>query len=164
MKANKRIKNDKGASNSVSFILIIGFIMLLLMSFIDVGMYFNVKNQMHSAAEGGARAVALYGGTNTVITRRFGVDPELTLKESIQATFQDIEFDDTGNLVLNTNPIVDFITASCSPENDVRVGGSVSCEIEYRYKGIMDTLGLFAVGGSTVTITGTSVSEVWADN
>jgi len=67
MKIFNKWKEDNGASNTISFMVIMLFIMTMLVSFIDVGLYFNTKNQMLSAAENGARSVALYGGVNTQV-------------------------------------------------------------------------------------------------
>lgn len=168
-----RIKNDKGVSNSVSFIVIIAFVMVLLISFIDVGLYFNVKNQMTAAAENGARSAALYGGTDTIVRRTRGnknQTPIEVINLSIPAKFKDPKM-----------RIVQVVSTSCGFRSQdgttetkftrgqrIKAGDLVYCDVMYKYHGLAGKFGLFNLGetmkgkkdGALIKARGTSVSEV----
>ena len=157
-----RMQSDKGASNAISFIVIILFIMTLLVAFVDVGLYFNTKNQMMSAAENGARSVALYGGVDTVVRR---------VRGNISYTPIDVVWDSIPNSLKKPGMktvVVNKSNISCKPMSGrIKAGDMVSCEITYIYNGIAGRFGLFKLGnsmkGSTnapMKVIGSSVSEV----
>lgn len=157
MKFFNRAKSDKGASNTISFMVIIIFIMVMLVSFIDVGLYFNTKNQMQSAAENGARSVALYGGVDTIVrARRGGIPPEETVMRSIPEQFK------------GSSKTVVVKTITCQPKSGkIKAGDPVSCQVTYIYNGLAGKFGLFNLGSAIkgedaapMTVIGTSVSEV----
>lgn len=155
MRLFKRVKEDKGASNTVSFIVIMMFVMILLVSFIDVGIYFNAKNELRSAAENGARNVALYGGTDGSLRDvRTGVsDAETIVWNSIDTNYTP---------AAASSPVVEVRTSgiTCGP-NKARAGNEVWCEISYKYNGLAGNFGLFNLGGgSDVKVKGVAVSEV----
>lgn len=147
-----RIRNDRGAANTVSFIVIIFFIMVMLVSFVDVGLYFNVKNEMQAAAENGARNVAIYGGTaGSLRGTRNPKEAEDVVKNSISEKFN------TGG----TSAMAQVTNVECGPSVEP-AGGEVWCVIEYDYVGLAGEFGLFNLGrdGNGVKVTGSSVSEV----
>lgn len=150
----KRVKEDKGASNTVSFIMIMLVVMVMLVSFIDVGIYFNAKNELRAAAENGARNVALYGGTEgNLRAHKAGVsDAEAIVHQSINTNFR------PGAA---TSPVLEIRDISCGPTKTPDAGSEVWCEIEYRYNGLAGDFGLFQLGGgSEVKVRGVAVSEV----
>jgi len=156
-----RIEEDRGASNSISFMVIMLFIMTMLVSFIDVGLYFNVKNQMTAAAENGARSVALYGGVNTNLrdVRGGSLSPEDVTWETIPDNFKSGTANKT--VEVNRSGIV------CSPKSGkIFAGDPVKCEVTYIYNGIAGRFSLFNIGrgnnaaNKSMKVTGTSVSEV----
>lgn len=149
-KLNNRSKEDKGASNTISFIVIMLFVFVLLVSFIDVGIYFNVKNEMRSAAENGARNVALYGGTEGHLRNvRSDVSPAVSVvNESISSNY-------AGGTVVN------YQGAECWPKVAPSAGDSVWCEVTYEYKGIAGNFGFFQLGeDNIVKVKGVAISEV----
>lgn len=159
MKFRKKMKQDKGASNTISFIVIMGFIMVMLVSFIDVGLYFNAKNQMQSAADNGARSVAMFGGNDNAIRDARGgtISPVDLVKESVPKAYKN----PTANKTVVLNKVV------CYPENQkIKVGDPVYCDLTYTYNGIAGGFGLFNLGrgksgdNGSMTVRGTSVSEV----
>lgn len=145
----KRFSKDSGAANTVSFIVIIFFIMMMLISFIDVGLYFNVKNEMQAAAENGARNVAIYGGTGgNLRASKSGVVPAVdVVKKSINSKFQ------------GTSKLVKVQDVTCTPIKAI-AGNEVSCTVKYVYTGLAGDFGIFNLAGNNVTIKGSSVSEV----
>lgn len=163
MKIFNKIRNDKGAANTISFMVIVFFVMLMLISFLDVGIYFNVKNEMQAAAENGARNVALYGGTQTSLrssagrTRRGGVaTAEAVVLDSIRSKFKQ------GG---PANGMVDASKTSvtCNPPTST-AGDPVECIVTYTYLGLAKDYGLFKLRDGGVTkVTGRAVSEVTSD-
>lgn len=155
----KRIKNEKGASNTISFIVIIAFIMVMLVSFIDVGLYFNARNQMQSAADNGARSVAMFGGNDNAIRSARGgtISPEELVRVSIPDSYK--------NPTANRTVVLEDI--NCHPDSGrIRAGDPVYCDVTYVYNGIAGGFGLFNLGrgssgdNDSMTVRGTSVSEV----
>ena len=161
MKFFYRMQSDKGVTNSISFIVIILFVMTLLISFVDVGLYFNTKNQMMSAAENGSRSVALYGGVNTIVRYKRG-NPTFGPEELAWASIPDnLKKPEMKTVIVRRDGI------KCHPSNGgITAGDEVWCEITYIYNGIAGKFGLFNLGkGSdpearSITIKGSSVSEV----
>lgn len=152
MKLFKRMKEDKGASNTVSFIVIMLFVMTLLLSFIDVGVYFNVKNEMRAAAENGARNVALYGGTDGTLRAARG---NANAAEDVVWASMHGKYTEAG-----ATPVVENIGVECGPAT-TNAGDEVWCDVTYTYNGLAGNFGFFRLGGgNTMTVRGTSVSEV----
>lgn len=163
MKLFKRTKEDKGASNTVSFILIIGFVMTLIVSFIDIGIYFNVKNELHTAAENGARNVAIYGATDGSLRdhRSNVISAEQVVRNSITS-----EFSPDGA----KKSVVELGQIKCYPDKNgsgttlgraPKAGDPVWCEVKYKYNGIAGNFSLFNIAsGGQKTIKGYAVSEV----
>ena len=151
MNIKKRVNEDKGAANSVSFMLILVFIMGILLSFADVGIYFNIRNQMQAAAEGGARVVAIYGGSNpNSVSNKYG--DGITPQQKVR---------DMANASMNLGPgkLAEITTITCGPGKAASAGSPVNCVINYRYNGVLKTNGLFGLGGLK-SAKGVSVSEV----
>lgn len=156
MRVFNKIKNDKAAANSVSFIVIIFFVMMIMVAFVDLGVYFNVKNEMQSAAENGARNVALYGGTNTTLRDiKNAKDATEVVRDSINVKFKG----GTGN----TSKTVEVQTVTCGPDKGISAGDKVWCEVVYNYKGLIGNKGLFGLAKSNVVVQGSSVSEVFSN-
>lgn len=161
MKLIRRTKDDKGASNTVSFIVIMLFVMTMIISFIDVGLYFNVKNQMQSAAENGARSVAMYGGVSNKVrdVRGGSIDPIELTWQSIPSNFRTHK--PGGNVVW-----VEKSKIKCHPQSGkIKAGDPVWCEVGYKWNGIAGRFNLFGLGvygtnAADTVIRGTSVSEV----
>lgn len=153
MKLLNKIKEDRGASNTVSFIIIILFVMILLVSFIDVGVYFNAKNELRSAAENGARNVALYGGTKGDLrdVRSDVSAADDIVWASIHTNYQPSE---------SSSPVVVIKDVSCGPDEAKEAGDEVWCKIKYQYNGLAGNFGLFGFAGDEITVKGVAVSEV----
>ena len=129
--------------------------MLIMVSFIDMGMYFNVKNEMQSAAENGARNVALYGGTATSLrATKKATKAETVVSNSINDKFQ------KGG----RSKTVTVKNISCEPGGGVAAGDKVWCRVEYQYKGLIGNKGLFFKSDQNVIVEGSSVSEVFSQN
>ena len=166
MKIFNKLKEDKGVSNTISFIVIMLFIMIMLVSFIDVGLYFNAKNQMLTAAENGARSVALYGGVNTSVRNaKGGMGPEDLVWISIPDSYK--------TTTSNRTIVVDRSGVDCQPKSGrIKAGDLVYCDVTYIYNGIAGRFSLFNMGrmsqdksinNNSMTVRGTSVSEVSID-
>lgn len=153
MKLLNKIKEDRGASNTVSFIIIILFVMILLVSFIDVGVYFNAKNELRSAAENGARNVALYGGTGGDLR---AARPDASAAEDIVWASIHTNYQPSGA----SSPVVVIKDVSCGPDRAEEAGDEVWCEIKYQYNGLAGNFGLFGFAGDEITVKGVAVSEV----
>jgi len=160
----KKTKDDKGASNTISFMVIMLFIMTMIVSFIDVGLYFNTKNQMISAAEAGARSVALYGGVDTIVrdVRGGSTSPEDLAYMAIPDSYK--------NPTANRTVVVRRSGINCEPHSGrIEAGEPVWCDVTYTYNGIAGRFSLFNLGrgtsnsNSSMTVRGTSVSEVTID-
>lgn len=155
MRLFRRAKEDKGAANTVSFILIMFFVMIMLISIIDVGLYFNVKNDMQAAAENGARNSAIYGGTGGNLRSDRG---------ATQVAAATIVWNSINHNSETTNTKVKMVEVSqdkisCGP-NTTLAGEPVYCEITYKYNGLAGAFGMFRLGGKNVKVKGVAVSEV----
>lgn len=157
MRLFKRTKEDEGASNTISFIVIMLFVMMLLVSFLDVGIYFNVKNEMRSAAEAGARNVALYGSTDGGLRDfRDSTSPEKIVMDSINDNYKE-----TGQSKIVSVKEDDIVCKASETGNvSENAGDRVWCTISYEYIGIAGKYGMLQLGETDVVVEGTAVSEV----
>lgn len=158
-----KLQDDKGAANTVSFMVIIFFVMLMLISFLDVGIYFNVKNEMQAAAENGARNVALYGGTGTSLR---GAGNRGGSRGGV-ASAEDVVMDSIRSKFKPGGPTTGMVDASktnveCNPPTST-AGDPVECVVTYTYLGLAKDFGMFKLRDGGVTkVKGTAVSEVTA--
>lgn len=159
-KFKKRVKEDRGAAEAVAFIMLLPVIMFVLFSFADMGVNFNIRNQMQTAAEGGARAVAIYGGTDTEVKKRYGTTKDLN--EMIVGVLEDGRVKEEGLIPkgIMESKLVNNISVACFPTRASAAGEKVWCDITYDYVGLLNTGGYFNLRGKEITATGTSVSEV----
>lgn len=182
----KRFKEEKGSSNSVAFLFILFVISIMLISFLDIGLYFNVKNQVQDAAENGARNVALYGGTGSGNHLRDSVsntDAVDVVYNSIPETFKSTSSNPV-KIIGSTNSgkvngrdeyrnsqygikkgditcgTIDENTWNVTKGNTNKAGDAVGCKVTFGYRGIAGKLGMFQIAGKEYTVIGTSVSEV----
>ena len=155
-------------SSPVAFIMLLPIIMFVLFSFADMGVNFNIRNQMQTAAEGGARAVAIYGGTNTNVNKTYGnsADIKVTITGELgpdgKVKTDPISGKKLEGLIpytLMESSLVENIKVECGPDKTY-AGQPVYCEIIYTYNGLLSTGGYFNLGGKIVEARGTSVSEV----
>lgn len=143
----KKLHKEDGSANTVSFIVIMMFVMTLLISVIDIGLYFNVKNETRAAAEAGARNVALYGGTSSPLRAIKGNTPAESVVESAMKVYS----------------VMDNVSTECGPGKSTSAGDEVWCVVKYRYKGIAGNFSIFRINDSDVTVKGVTVSEVGHD-
>lgn len=148
----KRVKEDHGASHIISFMFIMFFTMIIILSFLDIGIYFNSKGELQNAAENGARNVALYGGTEGSFRAAKGGTPAVdVVRASIKSNF---EATSRGTQVVQVNSI------ECGP-GSTGAGAPVWCKVSYKYNGIAGPFSLFSiVKNSDTVVYGTGVSEV----
>lgn len=155
MKLRRRTKKDDGAANTISFMFIMFFVLILILSFLDIGMYFQAKGDFKSAAENGARNVALYGGTQGSFRAVKGgqaKDPVAVVNESIKSKYT--------TTTSKGKPLAEMKKIECGPST-ANAGAPVWCSIEYKYNGMAGVFSLFNISTKkNVKVYGTSVSEV----
>ena len=73
-KLNNRVKNDNGEANTIEMIFIMLLLIMVMITVIDAGMYFNTRYVMTNAAQNGARTAAVFGGVEpNAISKKYGI-------------------------------------------------------------------------------------------
>lgn len=63
-----RWRSERGDAELVSLLFMLPFSIMLMLSFIDLSVYFNVRAQLQQQALNGARLTALYGGNSAQLS------------------------------------------------------------------------------------------------
>ena len=151
----ERVKKDDGASHIISFMFIMFFTMIIILSFLDIGIYFNTKSELQGAAENGARNVALYGGTEGSFRAVKRGEGALEAKDVVTASIKsNYDANARGTQVVNVKSV------ECGPDS-TNAGSPVWCKVSYKYNGIAGPFSLFNIVSNKDTVVyGTGVSEV----
>lgn len=132
-----RLKSDNAASSTVEFMFISLIIIVILVTVIDIGVYFINRTTLTSAAQSGARIGAVYGGNGvgSPIAAQYGVtDTTSSNCVSMGATGSPVACSiakgiHPGSLI---NAEVNSIT--CSPTATRNLGERVECIVNWRYE------------------------------
>lgn len=141
---------EKGASDIVVVLLMIPLVLWLLLSLIDVGLYFQTRTMVQNVASDAAREAAIWGGNNS---------PLNPTGKTVAQNARDRLWD--GNQcrggLCEKAPVV-----KCTPDRATYAGRDVSCTITYYPSSVAsdNPIGAFAsLTSSSFTITETARSE-----
>lgn len=162
LKRFKRAKEDSGAANTIGFLMILVVTVIMVISFIDIGMFYNTKGELKTAAENGADNVAIYGGTagsfRAASRNSRAATAEDVVKASIKTKY-DVQVKDKDRSGSKVS-IVEVKDVKCEPDK-AKAGDSVSCKITYKYNGIAGKFSVFNIGNQgDKVVYGTAISEV----
>ena len=163
----KRAKEDSGAANTIGFLMILVVTVIMVISFIDIGMFYSAKGELKTAAENGADNVALYGGTagsfRAAMYNKASADKKPSTAEalvvaSIKSKY-DVKVNDNSRNGSKVS-IVDVNAVECGPDK-ARAGEPVWCKVTYKYNGIAGKFSIFNIGNQgDKVVYGTAISEV----
>lgn len=132
----KRIKEDRGDSNTISMIFIVFILMAILLTVIDAGLYFNNRYIIANAAQNGARTAAIFGGTTpNNISAKYGITS--STPECISFGAESIVECSVYNELKESKQSVNVNVTSikCGPGATTKIGDRTYCEIEYDFNG-----------------------------
>lgn len=137
----KRIKGDKGDSNTVSMLFVLLIIFFVAMFVMDVGTYFMNRNVIVNSAQNGARLAAVYGGdSETPVAKKYGalsITPDCAkMNISTPVACNVLTELKNGSTTGHTN----ISNVSCGPTKTTKIGQRTWCEISWRYKGFLSFL------------------------
>lgn len=136
-KFRRRLKENKGAANTIEMIFIILLMFMFLVTILDMGLYFNNRSVITSAAQNGARTAAIFGGVQAnSISNQYGI----TNISSECANFGITSVVACGvydELKASTNAVnVKVKSIVCGPDKTNKIGDRTYCRITYNYGGI----------------------------
>lgn len=141
----KKAKSSKGES-LISGIIVIPFIIMLLITFIDFGLYVSNRAQVREIASASASTIAIMGGTGTNITatpieRAYGQTKAQSCagitSKALKGSTTPIEC----NVIKGIENYVGLVNVElegvkCTPTIATSIGQRVSCEVSWKYGGI----------------------------
>lgn len=130
-----RRKSDSAESNTIAFLFISLVLLVITITVIDMGLYFLNRNTITNAATNGARIAAVYGGTESVIAKEMGMQPddfEVCAKKGGK-NVNPVSCAVGQNLLNNKGLVtVKIDSIDCGPEK-THLGGDVYCKVSWRY-------------------------------
>lgn len=156
------LQKDRGDSTLVSTILVIPLILGILITMIDLSVYFSNRSQVMNMARDAVRVIAIYGGNGTdtqatPLEAAYGIsratacsgapqndpavneaynnaDPALTTNRtnSTAVECQLMNTMATSSTLIN----VQLERLTCGPQKSTQIGSQVYCVVEWRYGSI----------------------------
>lgn len=162
MRFSKRIRDDSGAHTTIEFIILILVFFAILMTVLDIGMFFNNRSIIYNAAGNGARLVAVFGGTdpNRISTQYSVVG--MTSNCNSSAINSEVACSVYEELLQSNTSVNSSITnISCGPNRTAGIGDRTFCEVTYKYHGLPGSgLSVVRLFGKDYRVRVTSESEV----
>lgn len=137
----KRIKGNRGDSNTVSMLFVILIIFFVALFVIDVGTYFMNRNVIVNSAQNGARLAAVYGGdSETPVAKKYGA-----LSITSDCAKMDISTPVACNVLTelkngSMTGHANVSNVSCGPVRTTKIGQRTWCEVNWQYKGFLSFL------------------------
>lgn len=136
-----RLRSNKGASQTIEFLIIIIILFMALTMVLDFGMYFINRNVYTTAAQNGARLAAIYGGAGpTPIAQKYG-RTTITSECSMIGANDPVSCAVVQDLLNGNGTVASHITSvQCGPDETNRIGDRTWCEIHWYYEGVPGSL------------------------
>lgn len=135
----KRRREEKGSSDIVVILLTLPIVIFLLLSLIDISLYFQARTMVQNVTRDAARDVSVWGGASAN-------SPLNPTNRSVQNQARDRLWDGqqctSGNC--SRSPVV-----TCTPNQTSRAGQTVSCTTQYWYHSLVPGNPISAFGGLT---------------
>jgi len=146
---NKRRKSDKADSSIVSMIILFPIVFAVMITLIDVSIYFSNRSIIQSVARDGARTIAILGGNGnatqaTPLEVQYGLDRDASCAEAangwtdaVTSTSSAVECNILSTLNMNKGLVaVDVTSVHCTPEITSSIGQRTTCTIEWSYNSV----------------------------
>lgn len=146
----RKRRKEKGSADIIVIMLTLPLIIFLIVSLIDVSLYFQARTQVHNATRDAVREAAIWGGVNSPLNPT-GTTVTTSLKNKL---WQD------GRCT--PGQCQKAPTVSCTPNRTTRAGQELRCTTTYYYRTISKTNPITGFGNLTsrsFTITETARSE-----
>lgn len=157
-------KTEDGASELVTTLFMLPLALFLILSLIDVSLYFNARSTVQNDTREGVRQAAMWGGTGAKNTVRLNPG-NTTTAQNIKNVMYDSATGKCKQGGCTKAPVVSCKTitsASANASVAKKAGDRVTCTTTYYYKTVTpgsDYFGFGAITGSSITITETALSE-----
>lgn len=115
----KKRYEEKGASDIVVVLLMLPIVVWLLLSLIDVGLYFQTRTLVQNVARDAAREASIWGGNNS---------PLNPSSKSVAAQARDRLWD--GNQCIGAN-CEKAPQVSCTPNRTTNAGQTITCQVTF---------------------------------
>lgn len=169
MKIRNRLRwrSESGDSELVSMVLMIPISVFLLLSFIDLSVYFNVRAGLQQQALNGARLTALYGGSRASLSTN-------ATHEAVYTTILNNIYTNGKCVAASGCPRGYVPRVSCVVINDAgtrvtiadRAGQDARCDIAYKFQPVVqgDIFGFVGITTSEFHVQGNYYTETGFDN
>lgn len=137
-KIKQKSKSSKGLSDIISLMFVWIMILIILMTIVDVGIWFSNRTAVIDAAQDGARLAAVFGGVDeNEISSQYGVQDKMPTVCSQNGAKNRVECAVILALAANKQTTNTKITKiECGPGRTSGIGDRTYCEVHYRYNGV----------------------------
>jgi Flp pilus assembly protein TadG len=161
----KRI-HEEGGENTITMILAFPLLWAIIMTIIDMGVFFNDRTLLTADLRDGARTVAIFGGTSSKdsqdLITAYGAKCSggyATSSDTVSCLVSKKIADNKGYTAITISDI------NCGVDGDasnVKIGTATWCSAKYQYSGFPGSA-LGFMGGSFSAQAGTNVNGSWND-
>lgn len=156
-------KEETGASELVTTLFMLPLALFLILTLIDVSMYFNARSAVQNVTREGARQAAMWGGTGTHQNVRLNPGSTSTA-QNIKNTLYDSESDRCKQAGCTKQPEVkcDTFVGGSARTSAKNAGDRIVCRTTFYYKTVTpgsDYFGFAAAIGNKIIIEETTLSE-----
>lgn len=156
-------KDETGASELVTTLFMLPLALFLILTLIDVSMYFNARSSVQNVTREGARQAAMWGGTGSNQTVRLNPGGTTTA-QNIKNTLFDSETNRCKQAGCTKAPEVTCVTKVGNSNLNVakNAGDRIVCRTTFYYKTVTpgsDYFGFAAAIGNKIVIEETTLSE-----
>ena len=156
-------KGEEGASELVTTLFMLPLALFLILTLIDVSMYFNARSSVQNVTREGVRQAAMWGGTGAHNTVRLNPS-NITTAGAIKNTLYDSGSGKCLQVGCTKPPEVTCTTKTSAGNSSVakNAGDKVTCTTTFYYRTVTpgsDYFGFAAAIGNKITLTETALTE-----
>lgn len=156
-------KNEEGASELVTTLFMLPLALFLILTLIDVSMYFNARSSVQNVTREGVRQAAMWGGTGGHNYVRLNPTNNTTA-QAIKNTLYDSETGKCTQMGCKQPPQVTCTTITSGGGSQVarNSGDKVTCTTTFYYKTVTpgaDYFGFSAAIGDKIVLTESALTE-----
>lgn len=156
-------KGEEGASELVTTLFMLPLALFLILTLIDVSMYFNARSSVQNVTREGVRQAAMWGGTGG--KEHVRLNPTSTpTATAIKNSLFDSESNKCKQAGCTKPPIVTCTTKTSTGNSNVakNAGDTVTCTTTFYYKTVTpgsDYFGFAAAIGNEIKLTESALTE-----
>lgn len=165
-----RNQSDIGAASIITSMLLLPIMFFVIISAIDMGLYFNSQALVENAASDASRTTVLYGGAGTAShhsDRELQYGTQVTHSQLSEMgdnvgvnVSNSVEYELVNDLLGKETALFRLVSVECGPNSLGKVGEVAYCDVEWGYDGLpVSAWGMMVSNNDIQTSTGNAQSQ-----